>query len=86
MSKVEVKFEFDTLADSQNFYTRLYLFEVAEIHICEFQSVLYKALKEKKHKKASNEVKLLEELLDEYHNLFSDFVLPEYEEEEKENT
>ena len=81
MSKVEVKIEFDTLGDSQSFYTELYLFQVAEIHICGFQKVLYKALKEKKHQKASNEVKLLEELLDEYHNLFSDFVTPEEEEE-----
>jgi hypothetical protein len=81
MSKVEVKFEFETLEDSRNFYIDLHLFQVADVHIGEFQSVLYRALKEKKHKKASNEVKLLEELLDEYHNLFSDFVIPEYEEE-----
>ena len=76
MSKVEVKFEFDTLVDSQNFYTGLYLFETAEIQIGEFQDVLYKALKEKKHKKASDEIKLLEELLDEYNIMFSDFVSP----------
>jgi hypothetical protein len=77
MSKVEVKFEFDTLVDSQNFFYNLHLFETAEIQIGEFQDVLYKALKEKKHKKASDETKLLEELLDEYHSLFSDFVTPE---------
>ena len=80
MSKVEVKFEFDTLVDSQNFYFGLHLFEVAETNIGEFQGVLYKALKAKKHKKASNEVKLLEDLLDEYHRWFSDFVTPKYEE------
>lgn len=79
MSKVEVKFEFDTLVDSQNFYHGLHLFETAEIQIGEFQDVLYKALKEKKHQKASNEIQLLEELLDEYNNLFSDFVTPEYQ-------
>jgi hypothetical protein len=76
MSKVEVKFEFDTIVDSQNFYQGIYLLEVAEINIVEFQDSLYRRLKRKKNSKDSKEIQLLKEILDEYNNLFFEFVVP----------
>lgn len=76
MSKVEVKFEFDTIVDSQNFYQGIYLLEVAEINIGEFQDSLYRRLKRKKNSKDSKEIQLLKEIIDEYNSLFWEFVPP----------
>jgi hypothetical protein len=76
MSKVEVKFEFDTRIDSQNFFYELHLFEMAEIQISEFQHSLCCRLRRKKYSKNPKEIELLKEILAEYNSTFSDFVSP----------
>jgi hypothetical protein len=73
MSKVEVKFNFETLVESQNFFHELHLFQVVEENIISFKKTLYETLENKRHKKAIKEVELLEKLLNEYDARFSDF-------------
>jgi hypothetical protein len=74
MSNAEVKFNFDTVVDAQNFFYELHLFETAEIQISEFQHRLYCRLRRKKYSKDPKEIELLKEILAEYNELFSDFV------------